>query len=282
MISDKPIRIVGNRWAAVALLYLCLGMRGEDLRAKEGPSEAIEDNSFFIEEAFNQEDGVVQHISNGIYFAKPQREFDYSFTQEWPLFSPVHQVSYTIPYTFLESDHGIGDVMIHYRYQLFYKQHWASVSPRLSAILPTGDADRGLGSGVMGLQFNLPVSKRLSDPLIAHGNVGFTFLPDVKGQTLSGGEVKRNLVAYNAGASLIWLTSPHYNFMLEYLTNFNSDIGDNGDVVRSTETILSPGFRYAIDIHSLQVVPGIGFPIRFSDEGRQVGAFFYLSFEHPF
>jgi hypothetical protein len=47
-------------------------------------SEAIEDNSFFIEEAYNQEYRVVQHIFNGIYFSKPQKDFAFTFTQEWP------------------------------------------------------------------------------------------------------------------------------------------------------------------------------------------------------
>ena len=33
--------------------------------AEERPIDVIEDNSFLIEEAYNQEAGVVQHIFNG-------------------------------------------------------------------------------------------------------------------------------------------------------------------------------------------------------------------------
>ncbi len=273
----------GALWVALALLSgTSYANASPPPAAQPSFSEAIEDNSFFIEEAYNQEARVVQHISNGLYFKKPQKEFDYTFTQEWPLFSPAHQISYTLPYSFLDSASGMGDAMIHYRYQLFYKQHWAAVSPRISVIFPTGDEQKALGDGVVGLQFNLPVSKRLSDPWIVHLNAGATLMPDVKGKTASGTEVRRNLVSYNTGASLIWLATPHFNLMLEAVTNFNSDIGDDGGVVRATETILSPGFRCAINVRSLQIVPGAGLPVRFSGGGRQAGAFLYLSFEHPF
>lgn len=38
-------------------------------------SKAIEDNSFFIEEAYNQESRVVQHIFNGYYFISFEHPF---------------------------------------------------------------------------------------------------------------------------------------------------------------------------------------------------------------
>src|SRR5262245_46967893 len=43
----------------------------------------IHDNSFLVEEAYNQEHGVVQHINNFIYLAQT-KSWAYSFTQEWP------------------------------------------------------------------------------------------------------------------------------------------------------------------------------------------------------
>lgn len=48
---------------------------------KEDPK--IQDNSFFIEEAYNQERGVVQDIST---FSRMWngKDLSYSFTQEWP------------------------------------------------------------------------------------------------------------------------------------------------------------------------------------------------------
>jgi hypothetical protein len=247
-------------------------------------SPAIEDNSFLIEEAYNQEVGVVQHISNAQYFSTPQKDLLYSFTQEWPLFSQTHQLSFTIPYSFLNSStvNGIGDVLVNYRYQLFTSDDWAAVAPRFSVILPTGNVDKGLSSGVTGVQTNIAASKRLSELFIIHVNAGLTLLPNVKGTDQSGAEVKRTLTNYNLGASVIMLAAAHYNFMLEFVTNFSSKMDDDGNVARSTETIINPGLRYAIDVGELQIVPGIALPISFSNGDSWLGMFFYLSFEHPF
>jgi hypothetical protein len=73
------------------------------LVASQPLAKGIRDNSFFIEEAYNQEPGVVQHILNvPIDFTHGSREIAPSFTQEWPVFSQTHQFSYTIPYVFTE------------------------------------------------------------------------------------------------------------------------------------------------------------------------------------
>jgi len=78
-------------------------------KAPERPAEGIQDNSFLIEEAYNQEAGVVQHILNIVHRANRHAgaksdEFSFVFTQEWPAFSQTHQLSYTAPYTFLEEE----------------------------------------------------------------------------------------------------------------------------------------------------------------------------------
>lgn len=247
---------------------------------EESFTEAIEDNSFFIEEAFNQEAGVVQHISNGSYFKSPQRSFLYSFTQEWPVSSQTHQFSYSIPYEFM--DGGIGDMLLNYRLQAWDQTHWAAFAPRLSVVLPTGNADKGLGNGVLGLQVNLPLSKRVSNSLIVHLNAGITLLPRVKQTLASGDEVKKNLLWYNVGGSVIWLAHQNFNIMLEYVRSFTSDIDEQGNVINSAESIINPGIRYAIDIGDLQIVPGIAFPFSVTSSDTRMGSFFYLSFEHPF
>ena len=70
------------------------------LFAAEPLAKGIQDNSFLVEEAYNQEPGVVQHIFNlPILFAGHEKDISPSFTQEWPIFSQTHQFSYTIPYT---------------------------------------------------------------------------------------------------------------------------------------------------------------------------------------
>ena len=63
-----------------------------------GPAgQGIQDNSFLIEEAFNQEAGQVQHITN---LRRQGQQWQFSFSQEWPVYSQTHQVSYSVPYNF--------------------------------------------------------------------------------------------------------------------------------------------------------------------------------------
>ena len=254
---------------------------GQGIQSISGYDEAIEDNSFLIEEAYNQEPGVVQHISNATYFPTPQKNLVYTFTQEWPVFSQAHQFSFTIPYEFLNGNtiNGPGDILLNYRYQLFESNDWAAVSPRISFILPTGSENKGLGMGAFGVQVNLPVSKRISNDLVGHFNAGFTVLPDAGSP---GGGATATLSSFSIGASAIWLATYHLNFMIEALANSGKEFDEMGGTVRTTEYILNPGVRYAIDIGSLQIVPGVSLPVAFSEGDSQTGWFFYLSFEHPF
>lgn len=247
-------------------------------------STVIEDNSFFIEEAYNQGPHVVQHIFNGTSFTLPQKNVALSFTQEWPVGSQNHQLSFTVPYAFLNGNtvSGIGDVLLNYRYQLSSSDDWAAFAPRLSLALPTGSSGKGLGMGVVGVQANLPVSKRLAEHLVAHLNIGATLMPGVKAVGATGAEVKKTLTFMNVGGSVIVLVSANFNIMLEVVENFLSEIGATGNIERTAETIFSPGLRFALDANQFQIVPGVAVPIVFSEGERRAGMFFYLSFEHPF
>jgi hypothetical protein len=248
-----------------------------------GLSEAIEDNSFFIEEAYNQESGVVQHIFNGTSFTLPEREVALGFTQEWPVGSQDHQLSITVPYYLLNGNtfSGFGDVLLNYRYQLCSSDDWAAVAPRVSIVLPTGSFGKALGRGVLGAQINLPVSKRLGEYLVAHANVGATMMPGVVVTNATGDEVKRTLTSINLGGSMIVLVSANFNIMLEVVENILGETGTTEDIER-TVTNLSPGVRYAIDVGQLQIVPGVAAPLVLSGGERHLGVFFYLSLEHPF
>ena len=245
-------------------------------------SEAIEDNSFFIEEAINQEDHVVQHISNG-YFQPTTHEFLYAFTQEWPVGGQTHQLSYTMAFQTLESHQsGIGDLLLNYRFQLFDRTDWAWVAPRLSLILPTGRSSAGLGSGVVGIQCNLPVSKRVTELLYVHLNAGFTVLPKVRSVIDDGTTVHKSLTSYFAGASGILLLTEHLNLLAEVLKISNALVSAQGRVVHIFQTIVSPGVRAAIDAGSLQIVPGVAIPVSLTASGSSTNIYAYLSFEHPF
>ena len=273
----------GGRISVVTLICACnaLGLA----QGPEAPDfgEAIEDNSFFIEEAFNQEPGVVQHIATFTMFPSPQRDVVNSFTQEWPIGSQRHQLSYTVSYLSLEQGRfaGIGDLLLNYRYQVADADWWGALAPRLSIIFPTGNAQKGLGNGVVGFQCNIPLSKRVSDHWIMHANAGVTVHPNAEGTTASGSRVKRTLSSYNLGGSVLLLASSTTNVLLEASLS-NLGTFEEGIVVRSVETVVSPGVRMAIDSGELQIVPGLGVPWRFADGRVHVGIFLYLSFEHPF
>ena len=212
------------------------------------------DNSFLIEEAYNQEAGVVQHISSWQRSLRSSA-WAFTFTQEWPLGGRTHQLSYTIPVQRTESpaNTGVGDIVLNYRHQLRPASARVAIAPRLSMILPTGSAPRGLGTGHVGAQLNLPVSVRLAAVLVSHWNAGVT----VGAQTPT----------YNLGASMIWLARPTFNAMVEVTWL------EQG---RARDFVVSPGIRWAHNLASgLQIVPGLAFP-----GGKS--ALFYLSFEHRF
>jgi hypothetical protein len=242
---------------------------------------AIEDNSFFIEEAFNQEKGVVQHTFTG-YFPNSSSQY-FVFSQEWPLGSQTHQFSYAIPYSSPTSNiNGIGDISLTYRYQMWDGDNWAWCSPRISFIIPAGNSDKGLGAGSMGIQGNLPISKRISNYFILHGNGGLTYYPQAKKKLIEGNETKKALTSFFIGGSGIFLLSQNFNILCEVLYNNTADISPQGKVEHLDETILSPGVRYAFTLHGLQVVPGVAVPISFTESGTEAGLFLFLSLEHSF
>jgi hypothetical protein len=244
--------------------------------------EGISDNSFFIEEAYNQERGVVQHIFTldyGELGHGPTKEkaWNLSFTQEWPAPSQTHQLSYTIPYSFVEesgvSRDGVGDIVLHYRYQAYFdEKSLTAFAPSFSLVLPTGDEDRGFGENTLGYQLNLPFSTTFGDKWFAHANAGMTFLP-------GAGPKNRDLLDYNLGASLIYAATENTHFLLEWIGLWNKD-SDSGD--REFETRIAPGVRHAWNIGEAQLVLGAAAPVGLSSNTPDIGAFFYVSFEHAF
>jgi hypothetical protein len=239
----------------------------------------IQDNSFLIEEAYNQEAGVVQHISA---FARSNGgDWAYSFTQEWPLGGIRHQLSYTIPLEHGDAiGTGIGDIGLNYRYQLLgHPEARTVMAPRFSLLLPTGSEVAGRGTGTVGFQGNLPLTIVPEPRFAFHANAGFTVTPSAKSP--AGG--KATTFSRNVGASLIWLVRPSVNLLVEAL--WLRDESALGDGITSAEetTFISPGIRAAFDVGGgLQIVPGIGYTVAVSPNSAEDGVFLYLSFEHPF
>lgn len=272
---------------AVAVWSAGAGVNGAEIKS-EKPIDVIEDNSFLIEEAYNQEPGVIQHIFTAGYTKSGNTHgWGFSFTQEWPVFSQDHQFSYTIPSFHLRDDgsrvSGVGDILLNYRYQLFYEDDGKpAMSPRFSLILPTGNRKKGTGNNVVGYQLNLPISKKVSDHLVLHGNAGATFLPHVKGPVdVNGNSAKKSLTSGNLGGSAIYALFPRFHLMLEWVGIFDHSFNDSGKRERNFLSTLSPGFRTAIvNDDKLQIVTGAAMPIGLNRRTDNLGEFLYLSIEH--
>lgn len=288
-----------------ALLLTCLfstsfAQVADTLKPRKGSylywgQPLIEDNSMYIEEAFNQETGVIQHISNFIF---QDGEFIYSYTQEIPLDDYRHQLSFTLPYAILNKpsevisrgndqydNTGTGDLLINYRPLIFGKTDWAIVIPRFTLIVPTGSSHQNLGGGGWGGQFNLAVTKRLSKKLITHYNAGFTkfFNADYVGYDNNGVPnilLERDLLMKNVGFSAIWLVHPRFNLLAEFVQNYEKEILEDGSLGKRTAAVINPGFRFAFEIGKVQIVPGAGMTFVFENSSYATsGTFIYLSIE---
>ncbi|MBV8520251.1 MAG: transporter [Acidobacteria bacterium] len=214
---------------------------------------AIQDNSFLAEEAYNQDPGVVQHIS---LFTRDRDSGDwvYTFTQEWPAPSLRHQLSYSIPYA---HPAGTGNIALNYRYQLLGdSKSTLAIAPRLTLLLPNGDNERGV-------QVMLPISRVLTSRAIAHTDVGATWIAH-------GGGMQLNLAQ-----SFIYAIHHRAQLMLEAAYSGGGNGGDS--------FVVSPGVRWSYDFTSgLQIVPGVGVPIGVGPSHGSDAVLLYLSFEHPF
>ncbi|HJV48754.1 MAG TPA: transporter [Geothrix sp.] len=253
------------------------------LTAQEKQESPIQDNSFLVEEAYNQEPGVVQHISTFTRYQE-SKDWIYTFTQEWPVGGLAHQLSFTLPWqrlnASLDGKQAFGDVALNYRYQLLGDgEAKVAIAPRLSVLLPTGDEKQGYGRGATGLQVMLPVSWVLSDALVSHWNVGATRTPHAKNP--AGDKATAQDLTF--GQSFIWLANPRFNVMLEYVHTRSQGVIGPDRTETQTFTYLSPGIRWAYNFPSgLQIVPGIAVPIGVGASRGEKAIFLYLSFEHPF
>lgn len=239
----------------------------------------IQDNSFLIEEAYNQEAGIVQHISIFRSY-RGSSDFDAAFTQEWPLGGITHQLSYDLPLIRFARESGIGDVRVNYRYQWIGSGLTPlAISPRISVAFPTGDWKRGRGAGAAGVEVMLPLSHVISPLLTQHVNAGAAFSPSARN---TAGE-RANAFGITLGHSFIVTANPNFQTMLETVYNRAQDVTGESSTEWIDDLVISPGFRAALNFESgLQIVPGLAIPIGVGPSSGSRGVFVYLSFEHAF
>lgn len=237
---------------------------------KNRPFEIL-DNSFIVEEAFNQEPGIFQNIFG---YTRIARVWELAFTQEWPVVSQKHQLSYTFSGYSSAEVGNFGDVMINYRYQAAAGgPDRPAFSPRVSLIIPTDDA----GYRSVGLQTNFPVSRQRGD-FFLHWNAGLTWYPRAEGAI-----DRVSLESPHFSASVIYRMKPMLNLMLESVIDFEEfPAFDTGGTERETVVTFSPGARGGWNIGNHQLIVGAAIPIVVANSGSDTGLFLYLSYELPF
>lgn len=274
--KDEQRITIGTRAASKLLVQvaaLLLMLAPKLAEAQPRPFE-IADNSFLVEEAFNQEPGIFQNIVN--LRVAENGDWEASFTQEWPVFGQTHQFSYTLPYAALDGASGVGDVLLNYRWQAAMEGGTIpAISPRLSLILPSGNAPQGLGNGGPGWQINVPVSKQFGD-LYVHANGGFTHLPSSEAD-----DAEYDLLTPHLALSGIWRVRPMLHLMLEGVVEWEESVA--GALERHDAIVtVSPGLRTGWNTGDAQTIFGVAVPIERGAGETGVGVFGYFSYELPF
>jgi len=238
------------------------------------PRFGIIDNSFIVEESFNQDPGVFQNIF--VMTRSRTGDWDGSFTQEWPVKTERHQLSVTVPFSVESHIGAIGDVLFNYRLQVWDKDHDSAFAPRASLVIPTSRDGRAVSVKGSGCQFNLPFSER-TGAVYFHENVGITLLRDATKDAHGEPEAAWSSSPFVAGSAIV-AVRPMFNLMLE--TYVESDLLDSGS--RRTTTTIIAGFRTGWNVHPQhQVVVGFGVPVT-TGAHHQKAALVYLSYELPF
>ena len=234
----------------------------------------LEDNSFLVEEAYNQPPRVVQHISTAQLLHGASL---FSFTQEWPLGGQRHQLSYTLN---LEVDDGstLGDALLNYRLQAVGEEGsrlWAA--PRFSAIVPVGDANKLGGNGGWGVDLALPVSWEASPRFSMHGNLGATIRPHAEN---GAGEHAFTLEPYFGGSAVFFVT-PKFNLLAESVWRHGEGVVAEDVTLGAWVQSVTLGARMGFDLPGgVQVVPGVAWMPAVDEVPTR--SFVYLSIEHGF
>lgn len=273
-------RIVEKGWFESCKMVAVLSLVA--LASAPAAAEKIRDNLFTLEEAYNQEPGVIQHIQ--VLQVDPRsREWSYSFTEEWPVPTDRHQLSLTLPLQGSPEagQTSVGDLLVNYRLQVLGLggEGRLAIAPRLSLLLPTGSPARGSGRGALGVQLNLPLSLDLGRHLTLHANAGLTLVPAASAPS---GRARATALDSAVGLALVVLPLSWFNLLVEVAHLSTLEIRDDGGRERRHALLVQPGARFALNLRpgGLQIVPGLAAPITLSAEGAHVPILAYLSFEH--
>ena len=241
----------------------------------------IEDNSFLLEEAFNQEWGVYQFIQKYQTFNKAGT-YDYAFENEIPITDKEFQFSYEIPVAQPEKGRPgyMGDMSLNLRWQPLNKDGFL-LAERFGLIVPTGNAKEDSGNNVYGFEFMQAATLTINEKWMNHWNFGFSVQPNARTNNITK---RRTITTATAGSSLIYRMREDFNLMFEALLETAQEVDAAGNKTPATYLTLNPGFRWAWDFEwkETQIVPGVSFPTEVINNTVENGVLVYLSIEPKF
>ena len=278
-IAKLVIPLLALLWAARTAAQLGPGQAAEW-------TEVLQDNSFLVNEAYNQDPDQVQHVLTGWHFPT-SNVWLLTFDDQWPVGGEKHQMDLYVPYGAqgAPDPHGFGDVQIGYQYQAKLQGAGStfSMAPGVKLSLPTGSWTKGLGLGGPGVLVSLPISRRLSQQIEVHFNIGGSWFPSAKTLGGSGETLKGSLATLSEGASIVIHVTPTLNLSLEAVGAQAEALGEKGKKLWGDTAFLSPGVAYAINFKSgAQLTLGASVPFGLNRQSPSSSLFLYVSLEHNF
>lgn len=255
---------------------------GEGEESEPESNRRLQSNGLLVEGAYHQEKGEVQHSFS---VARTRGgEWSSAFTQEWPLWSEKHQLSFSLPARLAaggdESGRGIGDAEVEYSYFLVGNNRTRlTVAPTFALKLPTGSVSKELGTGGVGVEARLPVSVMLSKSFQSNTNAGLSYTRAAR----NGAGERAGVRGVEVGQSLVWLARPRFNLLLEAVWERSEHVVGDGLREHEDELFVSPGVRWAHKFRNgLTLIPGVAVPLGVGPSRGERGVLFYLAVEHPF
>ena len=237
----------------------------------------IEDNSFLLEEAYNQERGELQLIQ-GLQHNPRSRRWDYTLTTEIPITDERHQFSFDLPLIHETGALDVGDVSLNYRYGVLQGER-VFLAPRLTVNLPTGDSATGAGAGGFGYEAAIAATVLLGELFAVHGNVSYTWVPRAKVAPSPSVSTR----SYGYGVSLVGLLTRWMNAFVELAGAELENAAPGGGTSARHQLLLNPGVRFALNVDpEFQIVPGVSVPIGIGPSSGETSIFTYLSMERKF
>jgi hypothetical protein len=218
--------------------------------------------------------------------------FEWGLTDRWEAdfeFGALSQRERTLGLTTF-SESGAEDLLFGVRYRLLQEPSapfTLTTGPQL--IAPVASRRRGLGSGQVAYAWDLAAAKDWGGPVFLVSSVNVSLTPDVPAFP-DGSGPPFDLSAVGWGAALGWRAleratadgAHHDLHALLELGGAREDSVEDGQRVRSTDVLVSPGLRYGFLSRAGALVEiGVAVPLGLSGSAPDWGLILQLQYEWP-